>query len=274
VRGLGYRPVPSGRHEDIWHTHPKAARAGQVSPDRTLEMFAPPVDDQGSVGQCTGQAVTCGDSTSLAAAGVPVSGFLCAQSPYRMARCMERAPFWNGQGDPPALQDNGADPNLVHLALTKYGCSTSDELEGYPGPCPGLTEAYEANVNREPDLAELAEDDAFKLVGQYRVTSTGAQRILDVRAALAAGFAFTLSVYASDDRFQNYVGGVLPPAPDGSPCNHLIAGIGGFTDAASASVFICQNSWSKDWGISGRLWVHEKVILQSDAVHICSVRRV
>jgi hypothetical protein len=272
-RGRGYRPVPKGVREELWHLHPMAEKAGQKSPDRDLTMFAPAVDDQGDVGQCTGQAVGCGDMTTLSAGGTPVDGYLDPQSLYRLARCMERAygyPWSNGM---PPLQDLGADPNLVHLAINRWGCSTLKDTFGYPGPCPELTAAYGQRRNDEPTLGEMEASDAFRMVGQQRVTSTGQQRIDDVRTAISVGFACTMSVYASDARFQSYVGGVMGPAPDGSGCDHLVCVIGDFTDAIGETIFIVQNSWGTEWGQSGRFWAHSKVLLQSDGVHICSVRQ-
>jgi hypothetical protein len=272
-RGMGYRPVPAGVRESLWHLHPMAGKAGQKSPDRDLTMFAPAVDDQDGVGQCTGQAVGCGVMTALSADGTPVDGYLDPQALYRLARCIDRAygfPWLNGM---PPLQDLGADPNMVHLAINHWGCPKLKDTFGYPGPCPELSVAYGQHKNDEPRLDELEASDAFKVVGQHRVLSTGQQRIDDVRAALDASFAITMSVYASDARFQNYVGGVMGPAPDGSGCDHLVCVIGDFTDATGGTIFIVQNSWGDEWGQSGLFWAHSKVLLQSDGVHVCSVSR-
>lgn len=274
ARGTGYHPVPAGVREDYWHMHPKAPRAGQASPDADLVRFAPPIDDQGQVGQCTGEAVTCGTTTTLRAAGADVAGFLDAQSPYRMARALDRAAEYPwADGKPPALQDTGADPNQVFRALNKYGCRTTLDGYGFDGPCPELTAAYETHANDEPDLLELEEDDTFRAVGQQRVLSVGQQRIDDVRAALAAGFAVTMSVYASDARFQDYVGGVMPPAPDWVGCNHLVCVVGDYTDATGATVLLVQNSWSKAWGEAGYFRASSGILLQSDCVHVASVRK-
>jgi hypothetical protein len=272
-RGLGYRPVPAGVREDMWHMHPMATR-GMRAPDRDLTVFAPDVDDQDGVGQCTGNAVTCAVMATLAAAGTPVDAYLDPQSAYRLARCLDRSHSypWSG-GTPPALEDVGADPNLVYLAGNKFGFAALKDTFGYQAPCPELTAAYGQRRNEEPMLGELQDSDAFKAVGQQRVLSTGQQRIDDVRTALAAGFAVTMSVHASDYRFQGYVGGVMPPAPEGQWCNHLVCIVGDFTDTTEATVFIVQNSWSTLWGMGGRFWAHSGILLQSDGIHVASVRK-
>jgi hypothetical protein len=272
THGKGFRPVPAGRIEDQWHQHPRAARAGQASPDSDMKSSLPPVDDQNGCSQCTGQAVTGAAMTTLAAAARPVNGYLDPQAAYRLARCIERAQMypWNG-GQLPTLQDNGADPNLVHLAGSEYGFARTLDTFGYPGPCPALTADYATYVNVEPQMMELECSDDFKLLGQFRVQSTGAQRIADVRAALASRFAVTLSVYASDDRFQGYVGGLMPPKPDGADDDHLIFCYGCFTDATGATVFLCQNSWGVGFGMSGRLWLHQSDMVRSANVHVASV---
>jgi hypothetical protein len=271
-RGTGYRPVPAGVRESLWRLHPKAIRGGKA-PDTNLEPFAPAVDDQDGVGQCTGQAVTCAVMTTLAKAGTPVPAYLDPQAAYRLARCMERSYSYPWTGGPPKLQDVGADPNMVYLAGNQWGFPTLIDTFNLPGPCPELSLAYGVHANDEPHLDDLQASDDFKVIGQHRVLSTGQQRIEEVRTALAAGFAVTISVYASDDRFQSYVGGVLPPAPEGSGCDHLVCLVGDFTDATGGTVLVGQNSWGKNWGQAGRFWAHEKVLIQSDGVHVCSVRK-
>jgi hypothetical protein len=272
THGKGFRPVPAGRIEDQWHQHPKAARAGQASPDSDWTVYLPPGDDQNGCSQCTGHAVTGADMTTLSAAGRPVNGYLDPQAAYRLARCMERAQWypWNG-GQLPTLQDNGADPNLVHLAGSKYGFARTLDTFGLEGPCQRLTECYAMTVNGEPMIGELESSDEFKLLGQFRVQSTGQQRIADVRAALASRFAVTLSVYASDERFQGYCGGLMPPKPEGADDDHLIFCYGCFTDATGATVFLCQNSWGVGYGMSGRLWLHQSDLVRSTNVHVASV---
>jgi hypothetical protein len=259
--------------EEPWHLHPKATRGGVLSPDSDLTRFAPPVDDQGVVGQCTGQAVTCGVQTTLAAAGVQIP-YLDPQAAYRLARCLDRAYTSYPTGPLPPLEDVGADPNLAHLALTRWGCPATVDTFGFDGPCPEMTEAYGQHSNDEPKLGELEDSDEFRVIGQQRIYSTGQQRILDVRAALAAGFAVTMAVHASDDRFQGYMGGVMGPAPAWASCNHLVCAIGDYTDATGTTILIVQNSWSKNWGESGLFRCHSDVLLASDGTHVCSVRKV
>jgi hypothetical protein len=273
TRGTGFLPVPRDRIEDLWHTHPRAARSGQSYPDADLIPWAPPVDDQDGIGQCTGNAVTTAVMTTLAKAGIPLPGYLDPQSAYRMARCLGRAQGYPwGSGGMPPLVDVGADPNLVYLAGNRHGYGTTMDTFRLPGPCAELTACYAKYANREPQLGELQSSDAFKVIGQHRVLSTGQQRIADVRAALASGFAATMSVYASDDRFQGWRSGVMPPAPSGSPCDHLVCIVCSYTDATGATVFVTQNSWGRGYAEAGRYRAHSGILLQSDTVHVCDVR--
>ena len=273
MRGFGYRPVPAGVRQEPWHLHPKATRAGAASPDSNLSRFAPPVDDQDGVGQCTGQAVTCGAQTTLAVAGIQIH-YLDPQAAYRLARCLDRAYAAYPTGPLPPLEDVGADPNLAHLAMTRWGCPSTVDTFGFDGPCPEMTAAYGQHANDEPSLGELEESDEFKVIGQQAIYSSGPQRLLDVRAALAANFAVTMSVYASDDRFQRYIRGVMGPAPAYVSCNHLVCVIGCYTDATGATILIVQNSWGRNWGESGLFRCTTDVLLQSDGVHVCSVKGI
>jgi hypothetical protein len=231
------------------------------------------VDDQDGVGQCTGQAIIVGAHTALGAAGISLPHYLDPQGLYRLARCLERA-YEYPSGMLPSLQDNGADPNMVYLALNRWGCPNAIDTFGFDEPCAELTAAYGQHANDEPMLGELQEADEFKAVGQQAVFSGGQQRILDVRAALAAGFPATMSVYASDDRFQRYIRGVMGPAPAYVSCNHLVCVIGCYTDATGATILIVQNSWGRNWGESGLFRCTTDVLLQSDGVHVCSVKGI
>jgi hypothetical protein len=210
----------------------------------------------------------------FSAAGVPLPNYLDPQAAYRLARCMERAYGypWTG-GNPPALEDVGADPNMVYLGINRWGCPRSSDTFGFDGPCPDLTAAYGQHANDEPMLGDMEDADDFKVVGQQAVFSTGQQRILDVRAANASNFPVTMSVYASDDRFQGYIGGVMGPAPAGSSCNHLVCIVGNYTDATGATIFLVQNSWSRSWGENGLFRASSGILLQSDGVHVCSMRK-
>ncbi len=272
-RGTGYRPVPAGVRQDPWHLHRKSYASEPISDAVDMTPYRPPIFDQGQTGSCVGHGTVGAVMTTLAKAGTPASELLCPLSVYRLARCMDRTLSWYGSPSPPPLMDDGTDPDLAMHAIATWGIATCRELLGVDGPGSDYTARLEAEVNREPMLGELEASDAFKLVGQHAILSGGQQRLDDVARALDSGFAVGLAVYASDNRFQCYVGGVLMQAPAVSRCDHWTYLTGFYTDATGHRIYRGVNSWGPSWGESGEFLACEGVILDSDCLEAMSVRR-
>jgi hypothetical protein len=272
AHGKGYRPVPAGRAQIPWHLHPRSRAAGVIPSSVDLTPFRPPIYDQGSIGECSGEGTVGSVTTTLAKAGTPVSALLSPLSVYRLGRCIERALKYSG-GVLPKLTDSGANPDDVFRALNLYGVATCQDVAGVPGPCAALTAYEEAHVNDEPSLEELELDDKFKALGQFLITSTGQQRLDDVARALASGFAVGFSVYASDDRFQRYAGGVMGPPPSGVYCDHWVYMTGFVTSVTNHRIYRAPNSWGEGWGEQGEFQACEEIVLASDCVEVASVKK-
>jgi hypothetical protein len=186
----------------------------------------------------------------------------------------ERAKAWNGETILPPLTDSGANPDDAYTALTLYGCqSTADEC-GELGPSSKLTAYEEAHVNDEIVGEELIADSTFRLVGQFEIMSIGQDRLDAVAQAIASKFAVGISVYASDDRFQGYTGGLMAGPPAGFFPDHWVYITKFYTDASGHRVYGLVNSWGELWGIGGEFLACEAVILAADCLMVASVAEV
>ena len=272
-----YRPPRANRLVVPWSLHPKATRASQLlASDLTPHM--PPIGNQDRIGACNSYGTKDGIATSFSAAQRPIPGYFAALPLYRAVRCLERAASTWGSDLPP-LTDCGADPDDVLRVVQQFGMMTSQAECGQPGPCDDLSQYEDQHVNDEPTLGEFEHDSTFKVVGGFDIVSTGDQRLLDVSNALASGYAVGISVYASDDRYQGYRGGVLADPPAGAGCDHFnyLAGL----DMTTGPLFVGVNSWTAtQWGrvwksAPGGVWLGGPGIIQAaDRLVVYSVQGV
>jgi hypothetical protein len=259
-----------------WSLHPRATRETALVPSN-LTPWMPSIGNQDRIGACNSYGTKDGVSTSMSKAGHPVPGYLAALPLYRGTRCLERAAStWSGDELPP-LTDCGADPDDVLRVAQQFGIQTSAQECHCDGPCSALSKYEDDNVNAEPTLGEFEHDSTFKVVGGFDIVSSGQQRLLDVSNALASGYAVGISLYAADDRYQQYDGGILADPPSGSDCDHYNYLVG--LDLASGSpLFIGVNSWDVGWGVKwgsapGGCWIGGPAIIQaSDRLVVYSVQ--
>ena len=270
---VDYRKPPAGRLVVPWHVHPKAIRGAALPASVDLTAFRPPISDQGRSGACSAHGTVGAVQTSLAKAGVALPGRLAPLPVYRATRCLERA-VAHASGTLPPLTDSGAYPDDALRALALFGVETLQEECGHPAPCDEVTSYEETHVNDEPTAWEFEQSAALKLIGAFDIVTNGQQRLEDVASALAAGYAVGRSVYASDDRFQFYMSGVMAPAPAGSPCDHWIYCDGYYTDATGHRVWRNPNSWGEGWGEAGEFLDCEANILASDCLIAYAVSEV
>ena len=265
---IDYRRPPAEREIVSWSLHPRSSSPIPASCD--LTPCRPPIYDQGAIGECTACGTIGSVQTTLAAAGRPISPPLAPLSLYRPTRMLERANVWSG-GPLPPLTDSGADPSSAYTALQLYGCRTTVDECGEADPSNALTAYEEAHVNDPIVAEELIRDEKFKTSGQYAITSTGSQRLSDVAQAVASRFAVGVSVYAADDRFQGYTGGIMAGPPAGTVPDHWVYVTKFYTDASSHRVYGLPNSWGTLWGLGGEFLACEDLILASDCLIVASV---
>ena len=243
-----YKKPRDGRLVIPWAMHPRALRGDSFVPS-DLTPFLPCIYNQDRIGACSACGSVGAAQTTLKKAGVALPGIAAPLSVYTPTRAIERA-VDHPSGTLPPLTDTGAYPDDALRVMQLYGMRTTVQECGEAGPSEALSEYEDAHVNDEPNLLGFEQAAAFRLLGGFDIVTTGQQRLDDVAAALAAGYAVGRSVYASDDRFQRYVGGVMPAPPANVWCDHWIYTVGCYKDAAGTMIFPSVNSWSTNWGES------------------------
>lgn len=244
--GKGHIPDPMGHMRTGFHVLAMALALSNTTPDGVnLSAHAPKNFDQGPTSACVGHARSGAIACSLSVAGHPLPWVPSPNDAYKMARCVDRVPNLDGSLEP--LTDEGAMPNQAMRAMELWGTSPIGPMasDGRYSDCDPAT------INDEPTVRELERDSATKLIGEYGITSTGAQRVLDIRKALAAGFAICFAVQV-DDAFEAWTGGTPITAPKGSLGGHYLYAIGYRTDANGKTILLFRNSWGTlEWGING-----------------------
>lgn len=224
-----------------------------------LSQFAPPIVDQTSFSACEGCSSSTAIAITLDRAGTPL-GWVPSQSGiYRLARAVDRS-------DPSIpLTDEGTVTNAVERAMSDFGVSPM--VGSFGGTNCDLSDA---TVNAEPVLSELEKDAQALLIGTYQITSSGSEKLNDVKLALASGFAVRVDT-GVDHAFEDWT---PSQAPIGAP--NLSDVLGGHALVATGyhgDTVIVTNSWSTSWGASGRCLVSPAWIEQADC-YAWSVRRV
>lgn len=245
MRACGYIPDPVGlRRTPVRHLLARAPAAVSLA-FVNLAVFAPPVMDQGETGSCTGHATAAAIATARASAQAPLGWVPSPAGIYTLARCIDRP------GPSVALTDDGAQPNQVFRGIAEWGIRPMGAR-----PADGrFSDADPATINAEPMLGDVEADSVDLGIGDYGIASTGAERIADLRGALAAGKPVTAAIAGGSAAFQQYAGGILGPLY--AALDHYIMLVGYDTDANGATVFHGRNSWSEGWGEEGNFRLNE-----------------
>lgn len=254
--------LDAGRHRYTpFHVALARGLAAPAVPARhSIEAFAPEVMDQGPVGSCEGHSTAGAIYTTLNANGAPLPWVPSPLGIYNLALALDR-------GDPTAgaLEDLGTETNTVLRVVHEFGVRPMGaRVEGRNSDCDI------ASALREPLLGEIEADAQQLLIGAYQITSRGAQKLADVKTALASGFAVRVDSFV-DMAFEDWQAG---DAPFGKPDLNDPNGGGHalYAVAYDGDVVTIRNSWAADWGDGGDIRVSAAFIEQADCF-AWSVRR-
>lgn len=243
--GKGYLPDTHDKSLDL------SSRALFGAPinlpaEATLEDLVTSVYDQGQTSSCVGWAFAQAVKLRLAKMGTPIE-LPSPEAIYVCARAMERQMKGLSPSDSP-LQDQGSIPALAVAAMQKWGIASMAAWPFDP-----------ATINDEPDLEELEVASAFQLLssGYARITSTGTQRLTDIKQAIANGYPVAIGI-AVDHEFEQYNGKGLVTAPNPGDIlgGHMMHLVGYRSDNAFRGV----NQWGNLWGDSGLYWADSSFV--------------
>lgn len=261
-RGRGYIPDPDDHKVTSFRRAKLGAAALPASVD--LRPFAPPVLDQNDCGSCVGHAIALAVATSFARAGNPLGFVPSPRGIYCLARTVDRV------SPDEQLVDEGSMPNQAVRSIAEWGVRPMRT----PSPLGYNSDCDLNNVNDEPTLAELEQDATALVLGQYEIDSFGAQRITDLCAALAGGFAVTCSVSSDNDTWRDWTPARGPLGAQ-SPVvlDHYVWFIGYRTENGKR-IFRIRNQWGLFWGDAGEIEVTEAFVAQVGDLYAFNVRKV
>jgi C1A family cysteine protease len=225
------------------HTYdPQAlgARAPTLSSSVDLRNYCSPIENQGQLGSCTGNAIA-GLIEYLdrkANKNLDVSRLFI----YYQERLLEGTVNY----------DAGAYIRDGIKAVNKYGAP----LESL---WPYLITRYATTPSR------AAYADALKRrAGAYQKITT---RVAGVKTALSQGYPVVIGfdVYESFEGAVNNTTGMMPYPAAGEQLlgGHAVA-IVGYNDTLGGGRFICRNSWGTSWGDRGYFYMPYQVIANAN----------
>ena len=225
----------------------------------SLEKFVQAIYDQGQTSSCVGWALAQAIYLRCLVMGVTID-FPSPECIYVIARAMERQ-LQNQTPEEAPLQDQGSEPALAWLGLSQWGAAS---MKAWP---------FSADtIDNEPTWDELEMASAFKVTGYYKLSSTGAQRKIDVMQAISSGYPVTIGV-SVDQAFEAYSGGTsggipnMVTAPDKSAIlgGHELHLVGYQNFPNGKTGWRGVNQWTPGWGDSGLFWADDSWLEDGDA---------
>lgn len=263
ARAKGYIPDPEGHRVTSFRRAKLLAFGAQALPDSVDHRpHCVPVLDQNACGSCVGHAVACACTDALTLSGAPLAFTASPRGCYLLARAVDR----NDPSQP--LIDEGSMPNQAVRAVQEWGVHAMKA----PSPLGFNSDCDASNVNNEPTLWELEQDSVSLILGQYEIDSFGAQRVVDICAALANGYPVTCSVSAGNDTWQEWTP-ARGPLGSQSPVelDHYVRFVG-YRTANGKRIFSIRNQWGTEWGDAGDIEVTEAFVAQIGDVYAFSVK--
>jgi hypothetical protein len=234
-----------------------AMLAAPLPASSSLAIYEPARKDQGESGSCTAASGSGMISTALRRAGTPLAFEPSPCELYSVTRSVERA----GAITLAPLTDSGAQLSDVIEALSVYGVAPMR------GPTPDgrnydiwtPDEGPDANVNAEPDFAQLEQAATTIITGTHRIEEAAPDVVDQVAAAIAAGFP-VYTAFFCDSAFESLTTTQIAGAPNQSDTNgggHAVYLSGYDTASGGSRVFTLTNSWGTSWCLDGRCMVSE-----------------
>lgn len=233
---------------------PPRAWARKAPPVFSNRPLCSPVEDQGTVGSCTGNAAVGAleallnkEIAEAKAAGrkPPVFVDLSRLFIYWWARKLEGSPV---------TEDSGAQIRDCFKALSKYG-TPPESMWPY-----GETEAFWA---ARPSGAAMLAAKKRKILSYYSLDARGAPSASALEATLSQGFCVEFG-FSVPENFVELVGktGVMPKITRGTRFDggHAVLLVG---YDSQRRLFEVRNSWGEGWGDKGYFWMPYENVLDS-----------
>jgi C1A family cysteine protease len=228
-----WKPDPPSAKD--WPATPilKVAKMVMLPERMRLAQLITSILQQGGLGSCTANAVAQGLRAAMVRLGLSKPDLASRLFLYYFARAMIDS----------TQVDSGAHIRNLFDVIRKLGFC--------PEPAwPYSDDLTTFKILPNAGAARLAFDQIGSL-GYFRINSTGAERVADVRAAIAAEYTVVFGTQVSN-KFAEYTAGSAPLGPPGAG-ETILGGhallVGGY-DLVTDD-FDIVNSWGLEFGVNG-----------------------
>jgi hypothetical protein len=245
--GKGYRPSPA-HHLGLGHPE----HLSEVIIPRNAEVVMPACLDQGNTQSCTGNGGAVGIQVAMShAANLDTGKFVPLPSRLFL---YYHARFRIGEQS----HDEGAMISDIFTSAAKLGVP--------PESAWTFSEALDkVTAQPSPDAYVQAADQKIDILGGWRITSTGSNKVRDVQRAIASDDPVVLGLQL-DQAFEDLPAWTVWPGRTGAEIGgHCIVACAYRTTSSGRIEFKIHNSWGPGWCETGSCWVDSAAIESPEA---------
>jgi hypothetical protein len=130
------------------------------------------------------------------------------------------------------------------------------------GVAPEADFPWNTDYDQSPTWKSMRKAYLHRITAYRRITSEGAQRVEDCKAALAAGEPIVFGTAVGNNWFDYKAGAIIYPTDPNDTDGHHATTLEGW----NGQYFLDENSWGNNWGLDGYCMLHPDVIA-SDTSH-------
>lgn len=256
--GKGYIPSPD---EAVGLGHPPSQLFGAAPLPEYASVPLGPVLDQGQTSSCTGHATAVAIQAAQTRALWEQKKAETGSTKTLEEALSEGLIEWSPLPSRLMLYFDGR--TRIGAQNEDGGAVISDLFDACAavGVCAERDWPFDlSKINTKPDSeAQHAAADQRIVEGAYRITSTGQQRVEDVKRALAAGHHVVWGTYL-DMAFERLKPGMVWPGLTGPNVGGHAMVLWEFGPHGAESYFMTRSSWSKGWCENGSARISEKAV--------------
>lgn len=243
LKRFGHLPDPPDPRDRPLGALLGAVNVGALPSEVDLRRFVLEVYDQGESNSCVANALVAAIELRYRLRGA-MPPRLSRRGAYVIARALARASTSD------QLTDDGSYPRMMFKGARNVGF-----------PLESFAPFDVSKINEELDWQALQDASAHRISGWYRCDVFGADRVAQVRQALAKGYPVVFGA-AVGDAFMQATGRdvVMPEDPERVRGGHMLTAVGYRALASGRVEFLILNSYGTSYADRGFVVVDESFL--------------